>query len=63
MTQLEIMPEPPEKEDKLSTWPNWPLKLRTSSSQEEGANREFSVMTQSFEGDANGNVKKLHCKG
>ena len=61
VTQLEIMPEPPEKEDKLSTWPNWPLKLRTSSSQEEGANREFSVMTQSFEGDANGNVKKLHC--
>ena len=59
VTQLEIMPEPPEKEDKLSTWPNWPLKLRTSSSQEEGANREFSVMTQSFEGDANGNVKKL----
>ena len=61
VTQLEIMPEPPEKEDKLSTWPNWPLKLRTSSSQEEGANREFSVMTQSFEGAANGNVKKLHC--
>ena len=61
VTQLEIMSEPPEKEDKLSTWPNWPLKLRTSSSQEEGANREFSVMTQSFEGDANGNVKKLHC--
>ena len=61
VTQLEIMPEPPEKEDKLSTWPNWPLKLRTSSSQEEGANREFSVMTLSFEGDANGNVKKLHC--
>ncbi|GIR38573.1 MAG: dihydropyrimidine dehydrogenase subunit A [Rhodobacterales bacterium] len=59
VTQLEIMPEPPEKEDKLSTWPNWPLKLRTSSSQEEGANREFSVMTQSFEGDANGNVKNF----
>ena len=61
VTQLEIMPEPPEKEDKLATWPNWPLKMRTSSSQEEGANREFSVMTQSFEGDANGNVTKLHC--
>tara|TARA_B100000674_G_scaffold357418_1_gene300345 strand:- start:307 stop:783 length:477 start_codon:yes stop_codon:yes gene_type:complete len=55
------MPAPPEKEDKLSTWPNWPLKMRTSSSQEEGANREFSVMTQSFEGDTNGNVNKLHC--
>ena len=61
VTQLEIMPAPPEKEDKLSTWPNWPLKMRTSSSQEEGANREFSVMTQSFEGDTNGNVNKLHC--
>ena len=55
------MPSPPNKEDKLVTWPNWPLKMRTSSSQEEGVVREFSVMTQSFEGDAEGNVKKLHC--
>ena len=60
VTQLEIMPSPPEKEDKLLTWPNWPLKMRTSSSQEEGAEREFSVMTQHFEG-ANGHVKALHC--
>jgi len=60
VTQLEIMPTPPEKEDKLLTWPNWPLKMRTSSSQEEGADREFSVMTQYFE-DANGHVKRLHC--
>ncbi|MEC9177906.1 MAG: glutamate synthase subunit beta, partial [Pseudomonadota bacterium] len=43
VTQLEIMPMPPEKEDKGMTWPNWPLKLRTSSSQEEGAVRDFSV--------------------
>ncbi|MGI9352942.1 MAG: glutamate synthase subunit beta [Rhizobiaceae bacterium] len=60
VTQLEIMPEPPENEDKLLTWPNWPLKMRTSSSQEEGADREFSVMTQRFEGK-NGHVTKLVC--
>lgn len=60
VTQLEIMPVPPNSEDKLLTWPNWPLKMRTSSSQEEGAEREFSVMTQHFEG-VDGQVKALHC--
>jgi glutamate synthase (NADPH/NADH) small chain len=60
VTQLEIMPRPPEKENKLLVWPDWPLKLRTSSSQQEGAEREFSVMTQKFSGE-NGAVKKLHC--
>jgi glutamate synthase (NADPH) small chain len=60
VTQLEIMPIPPEKEDKLSTWPNWPLKLRTSSSQAEGAGREFSIMTEEFYGD-NGSLKALKC--
>ncbi|MGF1619058.1 MAG: glutamate synthase subunit beta [Rhodomicrobiaceae bacterium] len=60
VTQLEIMPQPPLKENKLMTWPNWPLKLRTSSSQAEGAERDFSVMTQYFSG-ANGKVEKLHC--
>jgi glutamate synthase (NADPH/NADH) small chain len=60
VTNFEIMPEPPEKENKLLTWPNWPLKLRTSSSHEEGAEREFAVMTAKFTGD-NGVVKKLHC--
>jgi glutamate synthase (NADPH/NADH) small chain len=60
VTQLEIMPMPPEKENKLMVWPDWPLKLRTSSSQEEGAEREFSVMTKEFIGD-NGKVKKLRC--
>jgi glutamate synthase (NADPH/NADH) small chain len=60
IVQLEIMPRPPEKENKLLTWPEWPLKLRTSSSHEEGAEREFSVMTQKFSG-VNGVVKKLHC--
>jgi glutamate synthase (NADPH/NADH) small chain len=60
VTQLEILPMPPEKENKLMVWPDWPLKLRTSSSQEEGAEREFSVMTQSFTGEGD-KVKKLRC--
>ncbi len=59
VTQLEIMPEPPEKENKLLTWPNWPLKMRTSSSHQEGAKREFAVLTQKFTGE-NGKVRKLH---
>jgi len=60
VTNFEIMPRPPEHEDKLLTWPDWPLKLRTSSSHEEGATREFSVLTQRFSGE-NGKVKTLHC--
>jgi len=60
VTQLEIMPKPPERENKFLTWPNWPLKMRTSSSQEEGAEREFSVMTDKFTGK-NGSVRQLHC--
>ncbi|NVO16186.1 MAG: glutamate synthase subunit beta [Rhodoplanes sp.] len=60
IVQLEILPRPPEKADKLLTWPNWPAKLRTSSSHLEGAQREFSVLTEKFSGE-NGQVKKLHC--
>ena len=60
VTQLEIMPKPPVKENKALTWPNWPLKLRTSSSQEEGAARDFSVMTSKFTGH-DGRVTELHC--
>ena len=60
VTQLEIMPEPPVKENKLLTWPDWPLKLRTSSSHEEGAERDFAVMTKEFIGE-HGVVKKLIC--
>ncbi|MBI4273255.1 MAG: glutamate synthase subunit beta [Rhizobiales bacterium] len=60
VTNFEIMPQPPEHENKMLTWPNWPLILRTSSSHEEGAKREFSVLTQKFSGE-NGRVKKLHC--
>ena len=60
-TPLEIMPEPPAKENKLLTWPDWPLKLRTSSSHEEGANRDFAVLTKEFLGNAEGHVTKLRC--
>ncbi|RTL89054.1 MAG: glutamate synthase subunit beta [Hyphomicrobiales bacterium] len=60
VTQLEIMPRPPEKENKLLTWPDWPLKLRTSSSHEEGSAREFSVLTREFVGDG-GAVAGLRC--
>jgi glutamate synthase (NADPH/NADH) small chain len=60
VTNFEIMPQPPEHENKMLTWPDWPLKLRTSSSHEEGAVREFAVLTQKFSGE-NGAVKKLHC--
>jgi glutamate synthase (NADPH) small chain len=60
VVNFEIMARPPEMENKLLTWPDWPLKLRTSSSHEEGAVREFSVLTQKFSGE-DGLVKKLHC--
>ncbi|HKA71035.1 MAG TPA: glutamate synthase subunit beta [Xanthobacteraceae bacterium] len=60
VTNLEIMARPPDKEDKLLTWPNWPYKLRTSSSHEEGAERDFAVLTQEFLGQ-HGRVKKLKC--
>jgi len=60
VTNFEIMPQPPHSENKLLTWPDWPLKLRTSSSHEEGAARDFAVMTTKFSGE-NGAVRKLHC--
>ncbi|VAW74993.1 Glutamate synthase [NADPH] small chain [hydrothermal vent metagenome] len=60
VVQIEIMPKPPEKEDKLLTWPEWPNKMRTSSSQEEGVTRDWCVATKEFIGE-NGKLKKLHC--
>ena len=60
VTQLEIMPAPPERENKALTWPNWPLKMRTSSSQEEGCGREFAVTTRRALGD-NGRIQALEC--
>jgi glutamate synthase (NADPH) small chain len=50
VSQLEILPLPPKHEEKLVTWPNWPLKLRTSSSHEEGCHRDFAVATKAFTG-------------
>ena len=60
VTQIEIMPQPPERENKPLVWPNWPMKMRTTSSQAEGAARDFAVNTVSFEGK-NGHVTALNC--
>jgi glutamate synthase (NADPH/NADH) small chain len=60
VTQLDIRPKPPEREDKLVVWPYWPTKMRTSSSQAEGAEREFQVVTLSIEGK-NGRVTGVKC--
>jgi len=60
VTNFEIMPQPPARENKLLTWPEWPLKLRTSSSHEEGAERDFAVMTTKLSG-GDGQVRTLHC--
>jgi glutamate synthase (NADPH/NADH) small chain len=58
ITQFELMPQPPKEENKELTWPNWPLKMRTSSSHEEGANRDWSITTKAFIGE-NGKVTGL----
>jgi len=60
VTQLEILPEPPVRENKALTWPNWPLKLRTSSSQEEGCERDFAVATKRAVG-SEGRIEALEC--
>jgi len=60
ITQLEIMPKPPVKENKALTWPDWPNKLRTSSSQEEGCERMWSVATKRFKGE-NGKLTSVDC--
>ena len=60
VTNFEILPQPPLRENKMLTWPDWPLKLRTSASHEEGAKRDFAVLTTKFSGE-DGAVKKLHC--
>jgi glutamate synthase (NADPH) small chain len=59
VTQFELLPQPPVQENKELTWPYWPIKLRTSSSHEEGAARDWSVTTKRFEGDGKGNVRAL----
>jgi len=60
ITQLEILAQPPERENKALTWPDWPLKLRTSSSQEEGCERDWSVLTKRAIGE-DGRVTSLEC--
>lgn len=60
VVQLEIMPKPPEMEDKALTWPNWPLKLRSSHAHEEGAARDFAVLTRKAVG-VHGRVEALEC--
>ena len=58
ITQFELLPQPPEQENKPLTWPYWPIKLRTSSSHQEGCERDWAVATKRFEG-SNGRVEKL----
>lgn len=61
VTQIELMPQPPEQEDKPLVWPYWPMKLRTSSSHEEGVDRDWAVTTKKFIDDGKGNIKAALC--
>jgi glutamate synthase (NADPH) small chain len=61
VTQLDVRPMPPELENKLTNWPNWAVKMRTSSSQAEGAIREFSAGTMKIIGNAKGQVTGVEC--
>jgi len=61
VTQIEILPKPTATPDKLVTWPDWPMKLRTSTSQEEGCERDWEINTRRFIGDKDGNVKAIEC--
>ncbi len=60
VTQLELMPKPPEREEKGVIWPHWPMKLRTSTSHEEGCERDWAVTTKAFVGSG-GRVESLRC--
>jgi glutamate synthase (NADPH/NADH) small chain len=59
VTQFELLPQPPAQENKELTWPYWPVKLRTSSSHEEGVSRDWAVTTKRFVDDGKGNVRAL----
>ena len=61
ITQLEILPQPPKDRAAQTPWPYWPMMLRTSSSQEEGSNRKWSINTEEFMGNEIGEVKALKC--
>ena len=59
VTQWELLPQPPDSENKPLTWPYWPIKLRTSSSHEEGVQRDWAIATKAFKGNSDGNVTAL----
>jgi glutamate synthase (NADPH/NADH) small chain len=59
VTQFELMPQPPERENKALTWPYWPVKMRSSSSHEEGCERDWAITTKAFKDDGKGRVKAL----
>lgn len=59
ITQFELMSQPPGQENKPMVWPYWPIRLRTSSSHEEGCQRDWAVATKRFNDDGKGNVKSL----
>jgi glutamate synthase (NADPH) small chain len=59
VSQLELMPQPPESENKSLTWPYWPVKMRTSSSHDEGCERDWAITTKHFKDDGKGNVKAI----
>ena len=59
ITQFELLPQPPRQENKPLTWPYWPLRLRTSSSHEEGCQRDWAVATKCFNDDGKGRVRSL----
>jgi len=59
VTQMEVMPKPPEERTESMPWPNWPMILRTSTSHDEGCDRNWAIATKEFVGDANGNLKAI----
>lgn len=61
ITQIELLPQPPEKRSDANPWPLWPQIMRTSSSQEEGCERLWSILTKEAVGDGKGNIKALKC--
>ena len=61
VTQFELMPQPPAEENRPMTWPDWPIKLRTTSSHEEGVDRDWAITTTRFNDDGKGNVASLTC--
>lgn len=59
VTQIEVLSKPPSERSASTPWPNWPMMLRTSTSHEEGCNRDWAILTKAFIGDENGNLKAL----